>query len=181
MPRKKDPEKVKREQELAEFIARMKKRKEEEEYEKAHRIVLGAPRRPRKWATATEPPTILNEDGSVKMVEPEWYVDENGREVQLITIDTDWSLVDRYYAHESRYKYFDPPETKKVLVPESNKKPKPSVMKKSNSKIARKPLLPGEKKRDRHVEKLMRETEEREEKIKSGRVIIARPSFLWKD
>lgn len=173
MPRKKDPEKVKREQELAEFIARMKKRKEEEEYEKAHRIVLGAPRRPRKWATATEPPTILTEDGSVKMVEPEWYVDENGREVQLITIDTDWSLVDRYYAYESRYKYFDPPETKKVLVLESNKKPKPSVMKKSNSKIANT--------RGRHFEKLMRETEEREEKIKSGRVIIARPSFLWKD
>lgn len=181
MAKKKSPEQVKKEQEIAALNVQIKKWKEEEEYEKAHRIVLGVPRRPRKWATATEPPTIMNEDGTVQLMEPEWYIDENGREVQLITINTDWSLVDQYYPAESRYKYFDPP--KSLIIPHEklNTKSEPYKMKVANTKIIRRPLYPGEKERDAYFTKFVKALEEKEEKIRSGKLIVARPSFLWKN
>lgn len=181
MPRKKNPDIVEKEQRIARLNEQIKKWKEEEEHEKAHHIVLGVPRRPRKWATATEPKTITNEDGTVKLMEPEWYIDENGREVQLITIDTDWSLVDRYYPTESRYKYFDPPKSLVIPNEKINTKAKPYKMKVSNTKIIKRPLYVGEKERDAHFNRFVSALEEREEKIKSGKLIVARKSFLWKN
>lgn len=179
--RKKDPEKEAKEKRLAALAAQMKKWEEEEEYEKAHRIVQGAPRRPRKWATEVETPTMMNEDGTVQLTEPEWYIDENGREVQLITINTDWSLVDRYYPIENRYKYFAPPESLVIPYKESKNKPEPYKMKNSHTKIIQRPLAPGEKERDIYFNKFMKALEEKEEKIRSGKLITARPSFLWKN
>lgn len=180
MARKKNSEQVKKEQEITALNAQIKKWKEEE-YEKSHQIVLGVPRRPRKWATATEPPTITNEDGTVRLMEPEWYIDENGREVQLITIYTDWSLVDHYYPTEARYKYFDPP--KSLIIPNEklNTKSEPYKMKVLNTKIIKRPLRPGEKERDVYFNKFVKALEEKEEKIRSGKLITAKPSFLWKN
>lgn len=184
MGRRKSPEKIQKEQERAsrlEEINRMTKEAEERaEQKKRQNIVLGCPRRQRKWATDVEPRNY-DENGHEQMTEPEWYIDEYGREVQLITLTTDRSLLDRYYPVEARCRYFKDEHKSLVIPKEYIDSLKPYKCKQYHCNIEKRPLQPGEKERDARFNAFVKALREKEENKKSGKRIAAKSSFLWKN
>lgn len=184
MGRRKSPEKIQAEMERArrlEEISRITKEAEEKsEQEKKQHIVLGCPRRPRKWATDIEPRNF-DENGREQMTEPEWYIDEYGREVQLVTLTTDRSLLDRYYPVEARFHYFKDEHKPLVIPKEYIDSMKPYKCKQYHCNVKKRPLQPGEKERDARFNAFVKALREKEENKKSGKSIAAKPSFLWKN
>ena len=57
------------------------------------------------WATKT-PPAYVDEQGNLKAPDPEWFIDENGNKIQLVTVDTDCSKADPNYPIRMRSEYF---------------------------------------------------------------------------